>query len=37
MIKIRKESEKKARDIDNITIKLDEESGSASDMAILTY
>lgn len=37
MIKIRKESEIKARDIDDITIRLDEETGSASDMAILTY
>lgn len=35
--KIRKESEIKARDIDDITIKLDEDAGSASDMAILTY
>lgn len=37
MIKIRKESEIKARNIDDITIRLDEETGSASDMAILTY
>ena len=34
---LKKDSVEKARDIDNISIKLDEEEGSASDMALLTY
>ena len=34
---LKKDSAEKARDIDNISIKLDEEEGSASDMALLTY
>ena len=34
---LKKDSAEKARDIDNISIKLDEEEGSASDMALLTF
>ena len=34
---LKKDSAQKARDIENISIKLDEEEGSASDMALLTY
>lgn len=34
---LKKESAEKARGIKNITIKLDEDEGSASDMAVLTY
>ena len=34
---LKKDSVEKARDIDNISIKLDEEEGSASDMALLTF
>ena len=34
---LKKDSAEKAKDIDNISIKLDEEEGSASDMALLTF
>ena len=34
---IKQESARKALDIENINIKLDDEEGSASDMAVLTY
>ena len=34
---LKKDSAEKAKDIDNINIKLDEEEGSASDMALLTF
>ena len=34
---LKKDSAEKARDIDNISIKLDEEEGSASDMTLLTF
>ena len=34
---LKKDSAEKARDIDNISIKLDEEEGSASNMALLTF
>ena len=34
---LKQDSARKAKGIDNITIKLDEEEGSASDIAVLTY